>query len=266
MAVGRGVIGEDLGGGGGGARTGASGATDSDSTRTLAGGAGILPLRGMRVEGAAAAAALSGTDEAELNGRGGGGGGGCLPGKDGAARAGIGDTRDGVGAARDKLGAARVGIAGVGDGLRGGVGTARAGVAGAGLRGGAGVARAGGGGTTRGTAGGFAALAGEGATAFVAGITTLGTSPLVALVSCNECPAGLSLGIPPANRAPSCGGPAIGTLLPAPEGGTGATLGPRPPPFPESSAGPLRSLVTVFFSDFPAWICFSSSADAMEKV
>lgn len=80
-------------------------------------------------------------------------------------------------------------------------------------------------------------------------------------------PAGLSLGIPPANKPPNCGGPAlptgvvVGPLCPPP---------PPPPPMPPpafdfdpSTAGALRSFVSAFLSLFPAWICFRSSLEAM---
>lgn len=78
-----------------------------------------------------------------------------------------------------------------------------------------------------------------------------------------ELPAGLSLGMPPANRPPNCGGPAlpteaiVGTLCPTPP------LATPPPPLGAATAGALRSFVTAFLSFFPAWICFKSSLDAM---
>lgn len=83
---------------------------------------------------------------------------------------------------------------------------------------------------------------------------------------------GFSLGIPPANKPPSCGGPAD-DALPPPEleetGGAPPIAPPMPPPparddFPAPSrTGPLLSFVTVFFNDFPAWICCSNALEAM---
>lgn len=83
------------------------------------------------------------------------------------------------------------------------------------------------------------------------------------------CPAGFSLGMPPAKRPPSCGGP------PAPDAGTedeedafpillGAPIAPLLPLGFASTTGILRSFVSAFFSLFPAWICFKSSLEAMD--
>lgn len=75
-------------------------------------------------------------------------------------------------------------------------------------------------------------------------------------------PAGLSLGIPPANNPPNCGGPALTTVVVV--GALFPTPPPIPPPlFEPSIAGVLRSFVTAFLSLFPAWICFRSSLEAM---
>jgi len=69
-----------------------------------------------------------------------------------------------------------------------------------------------------------------------------------------ELPAGLSLGMPPANRPPICGGPALPTeaiveaLCPAPE----RPLAPPPPPLGGSTIGALRSFVSAFLSFLPA--------------
>ena len=83
---------------------------------------------------------------------------------------------------------------------------------------------------------------------------------------------GFSLGIPPANNPPSCGGPADNELPPPELGGAGGAppnAPPMPPPparddFPAPSmVGPLLSFVTVFFNPFPAWICCSNALEAM---
>jgi hypothetical protein len=72
-------------------------------------------------------------------------------------------------------------------------------------------------------------------------------------------PTALSLGIPPANNAPNCGGPPPPPPAPPP------TLPPpeRPPPPPGSTMGALRSFVSAFFSLFPAWIAARRSDEAI---
>lgn len=75
---------------------------------------------------------------------------------------------------------------------------------------------------------------------------------IVEIIPIGVCPAGFNLGMPPAKRAPNCGGP--------PPPGTGAeatpvlvTPPPPPPPldFEPSTMGALLSLVSVFFSFLP---------------
>jgi hypothetical protein len=81
--------------------------------------------------------------------------------------------------------------------------------------------------------------------------------------------AGLSLGIPPAKRLPSWGGPPLdGRLIDGAVPSEGAPIAPPPlrptlPPFAASIIGSLRSLVSAFFNFLPAWICFKSSLEAM---
>jgi hypothetical protein len=66
--------------------------------------------------------------------------------------------------------------------------------------------------------------------------------------------AGLSLGIPPAKRPPSWGGPPLdGRLIDGVVPSEGAPIvPPPPPPLGTGNAGPLRSLVSVFFNFLPA--------------
>lgn len=67
------------------------------------------------------------------------------------------------------------------------------------------------------------------------------------------CPAGFSLGIPPANKPPSCGGPPEAIAEPADDTERPPPPPPPPPPpFGVSMVGPLRSLVVVFFNFLPA--------------
>lgn len=176
-----------------------------------------------------------------------------------------------------RAGVLRAGDAGAGSGL----GAARAGRLGAARTGGAGAAAVdgfvdddllGGGG---GGAAGAEDTAGRPRWGIEGGLPSAGGLPICSseatevimtqLSSPNGCcPAAFSLGIPPANRPPSCGGPPEAD---APPGIAGAPPNPLPlpatPPFGASTAGALRSFVAAFFSCLPAWICFSSSLEAM---
>lgn len=74
------------------------------------------------------------------------------------------------------------------------------------------------------------------------------------------------MGIPPANRAPNCGGPAPPPEDPEDDCTDGGAANPPPPdgPFFEPSrAGADLSLVTAFFNARPACICASSAEFAI---
>ena len=74
------------------------------------------------------------------------------------------------------------------------------------------------------------------------------------------------MGMPPAKRPPSCGGPGPPMGGPFEEDDTDGPLDTLPsagPFLPPSRAGALLSLVTVFFKDLPAWICCKRADDAM---
>lgn len=107
---------------------------------------------------------------------------------------------------------------------------------------------------------GGAYLAGGGGAPAVMVVSRLGTEgafPSVGGLARLLCPAGFNLGMPPAKRLPSCGGP------PAPDAGTAGEedalpiplVAPIPPLLPlgfASTTGALRSFVSAFFRLFPA--------------
>jgi hypothetical protein len=67
-----------------------------------------------------------------------------------------------------------------------------------------------------------------------------------------ELPAGLSLGMPPANRPPICGGPALPPAAPAEVIVGALCAAPPPPPLEPATAGALLSFVTAFLRLLPA--------------
>lgn len=196
--------------------------------------------------------------------------GGLLPSLPSMGGVGIGNVLRGGRGSRSfggvsALGAGIVGLragdgteGGAGGGAAGGAGLALAGGGGGGggvdLTGGPGVGRpgGGGGGGCEGAAGGAGKVVDRGTGG---GLPNDGGFPRF------DCPAGLSFGIPPANKPASWGGPAppIGgpeepppVTLPSP-----AEMAPAAPPpdfFAPSTAGALRSFVTAFRRPLPFWI------------
>lgn len=190
-----------------------------------------------------------------------GGGAGALLNVEGGRDGRVGAARGGrLGVDRaGRLGDDRTGRLGT---ARGGAGGAAGGLAGDGLLGGGGGGAAGVEDVSRlGIEGGFPSAGGLPGRHAVSIVSLV---PHRSNVPSWLDPAGFSLGIPPANSPASCGGP------PPPEDEgpiAGAPMPPLPPPPPAplgfSIMGALRSTVSAFLSFLPAWICLSSSDEAI---